>query len=545
MAIEAGKLRPSQAVTQSGPGSLIDLPTLSMIVMTADDWEISHSRRVDEPRLARHLRVATFRNPPYFDAKAGVGGIPATIFPRFLVCPRCRRLAPHSKFSFNAHRSEHICKAPACPGKGYAVAYPARFMVACAKGHLSDFPWHRYCHKPGVVCDEELRLEDSGETGAITDLWVNCPVHDEGESLGHAFGQAGRKRLPGCDAERPWLGAARGCVQQPRVLLRGASNAYFSIVESAIFIPPWSDPLQVALGPLRRAAGESRLGREDGDVGFEVNNAPTLEQLADQIWSALSRRRAARRNLSSTCARRSGGRCRRNPPRSTRRRSSTRDRCRCRRKWIDFVDRVVLLERLREVRALRGFTRIDPIPDIGDLGEVEALENGMAPIMRRRPARWYPGVEFRGEGVFIQLDEEVVRVWEDRPEVKEKASRHAEAQKRWNLAAAWPVEPPRPSRYLLLHSFAHALIRQLSLDCGYASTSLRERIYSSDDPALPQAGLLMGTATPDSDGSLGGLVEMGDAGRAWPADPTAGRTMPSPAPATRTVRARSRTGQNG
>jgi len=45
-------------------------------------------------------------------------------------------------------------------------------------------------------------------------------------------------------------------------------------------------------------------------------------------------------------------------------------------------------------------------------------------------------------------------------------------------------------------------MRQLSLDCGYSSASLRERIYADEN----MAGLLIYTSTPDSDGSLGGLV---------------------------------------
>jgi hypothetical protein len=511
MAVRAGKLRPSQAVTQNGPGSLIDLPTLSMIVMSADDWEPGHSRRVDEPRLARRLRVTTFRNPPFFDYKAGTGGIPATIFPRFLVCPRCNRLAPHTKFSFDPRRSEHTCEAPDCRGKGHAVAYPARFMVACARGHLADFPWHRYVHGPDIDCDAELRLEDTGRTGSITDLWIKCPEHGVSKNLGQAFGQAGRQRLPRCGAERPWFGDTdtAGCQEQPRVLLRGASNAYFPIVESALSIPPWSDPIQVALGLY--AEQMAKVDSLDKTVMWlEVSNAPELEQFTpEQVWSALTRRREGAEETELDL-RQEEWRALQAEPGSIDPRAEFHSRSvPAPPEASDFVGRVVLLERLREVRALRGFTRIDPIPDVGDLGEVEALQSGMAPIMRQRPAQWYPGVDFRGEGIFIQLSEETVAEWEARSAVREMASRHRQAQQLWSQARGLEVKQPSPARYLLLHSLAHAVIRQLSLDCGYSSTSLRERIYSSDDPVMPMAGFLVYTATSDSDGSLGGLVEMG------------------------------------
>ena len=63
MAIRAGKMRPSQIVTQFGPGGLIDLPTLSMVVTGIEDWDTSTARRVDEPRLANKLGVSFFRRP--------------------------------------------------------------------------------------------------------------------------------------------------------------------------------------------------------------------------------------------------------------------------------------------------------------------------------------------------------------------------------------------------------------------------------------------------------------------------------------------------
>ena len=66
------------------------------------------------------------------------------------------------------------------------------------------------------------------------------------------------------------------------------------------------------------------------------------------------------------------------------------------------------------------------------------------------------------------------------------------------------------SRLLLVHSFAHAMIRQLSVDCGYSSTALRERLYIADpdDGSDSMNGVLIYTGSPDSEGSLGGLVRL-------------------------------------
>ena len=47
-------------------------------------------------------------------------------------------------------------------------------------------------------------------------------------------------------------------------------------------------------------------------------------------------------------------------------------------------------------------------------------------------------------------------------------------------------------------------MRQLEIECGYSLTELKERIYFDNDEKM--AGLLIYTASADSQGSLGGLV---------------------------------------
>ncbi len=67
-------------------------------------------------------------------------------------------------------------------------------------------------------------------------------------------------------------------------------------------------------------------------------------------------------------------------------------------------------------------------------------------------------------------------------------------------------------RYVLPHSLAHALIRQFALECGYTCASIRERIYSRPPGGDREvmAGVLLSTAAPDSEGTLGGLVRLGE-----------------------------------
>jgi hypothetical protein len=174
-----------------------------------------------------------------------------------------------------------------------------------------------------------------------------------------------------------------------------------------------------------------------------------------------------------------------------------------------YVSHVVRVVRLREVRAISAFTRIEPPAMASPGGPVRH-----APIQVTRH-NWLPAVEVRGEGIFLALAEKKLNRWENSKTVIERAEDiHFRYRTDWQSRTGNTGQPPRKitARFLLLHTLAHVLMRQLALECGYSSASLRERLYVGDDPTL-MSGILIYTATSDSDGTLGGLVRQGLSGR--------------------------------
>jgi len=178
------------------------------------------------------------------------------------------------------------------------------------------------------------------------------------------------------------------------------------------------------------------------------------------------------------------------------------------------VRRVLAVDRLRKVNAIVGFTRIDEMDRIND------LSSRLVTLSRSARPEWAVATEDRGEGVFLQLDEAAVSLWESRVEVSalweaHRASHRRNFERRFSETAsqAHPDSRLKPPRYWLLHTLAHVLIREMAMSSGYGAASLSERIYAWGDGGAerpPAAGLLICTTASDSDGTLGGLVRLSE-----------------------------------
>jgi hypothetical protein len=168
----------------------------------------------------------------------------------------------------------------------------------------------------------------------------------------------------------------------------------------------------------------------------------------------------------------------------------------------DGIEAVIQLHRLREVLALAGFTRFEAVmPDIQGEYEtdVERAQIALDP-------QWFPAVENRGEGIFIQLRAQAVKDWFGRLVVKERIDNLMAGHERWMKdRKTQRVFPGGP--YVLLHTLSHLLIQSLSMRCGYPASSIRERIYA--DSESERFGILLYTGSPDAEGTLGGLVQEG------------------------------------
>lgn len=506
-----GSLRPSQVISTFGPGAIVDLRSSSVMIAGLDQWSTDQRLLVDEPRLQRALRVEGL-----YQITDGRGRsersnvIPSVLFPKYMVCSACRRLST-DMYRWLDRLNQYRCSNESCPDRsnGGGRVFPARFLLACEHGHVDEFPWRDYVHGGQTVCRAPLRLEEVGRRGTIADVSVVCVRHGS-RSMAEAFDPGKRRTLfPSCSARRPWLPRAEfdpsACSAQPRPLLRGASNLFFPIVRSALSIPPWSDRIQEVVARRERDLQRVQSLNDLRDL-LRLANFTDLESWSpEQIWSALEKRRGMVPPTLQDLLQPEWDAVCKSP--DIDQGEFQKQKTAVAGPFQSWLKAVFMIKRLKEVRAIQAFTRIDSWADIEAGSEPDPQR--VAPLAEEAPT-WLPALLTRGEGVFFQLMEGRVRAWEESATVVEVARLVAQAHDRWRSDRQLPPAPSPSSRYVLLHSLSHLLMRQMALECGYSTSALRERIYASHDPAFPMAGFLIYTSTPDSEGSLGGLVDLAE-----------------------------------
>ena len=530
---DVGDLRPSQILTTFGVGSIIDLPNIAAMVMGLDDWPIHYSSEINEERLLASVQnalgsqVKKLLTPPRteesgsmsnaFDERAYVG-VPVAPFPRWMVCPSCQLLAPLGSGLFTLKtepyrpdRARYIHTNCTKPGKPPTMV-PARFVVACKHGHLDDFPWVEYVHQGRTNCRYRMRLRE-GISGEAADVLVVCEVCNSSRSMAHAFGPGNEENLPACRGRRPHLRdyEPEGCeVEHVRAMLQGASNSWFAVILSALSLPTAADQLS-------QLVDDHWITLEKAQTQQNVELLRMVGQLNDfakfsdqQIWDAVQKKRSGggQPGNEPTDLKSPEWDIFSNPTTVPPNRYFKLRAVQPPLGYRTIFKKIVLVERLREVRALIGFTRIESPGDYDTPFQVPKEQ--LAPLSRTEP-KFVPANEVNGEGIFFEFSEETITAWESNLAAHDKL--FYEAHQRWRESRNHPQpKAGYPTiRYILLHSFAHAVIRQLAVECGYTAASIRERIYSRPaDEGQPMAGVLIYTAAPDSEGTLGGLVSLGE-----------------------------------
>ena len=538
MAISNKPMRRSALLSPWGVGAIVPFPNEeSLMIAGLDMWNYSSAEPflIKDERLQKRLGVKELRWPPDFrdrstDPRNCNLTIPAVRFPSWHYCPFCGGMKKVGLYT----------KQPVCDcfqwshgrkcdqGKRFKHRLiPERFVVVCPNGHIDDFPVAEWLHyDSGHEYNPEtchIRRSTGGTSASLSGVQYECTCGAKKSVAGAlrpgALARIGYK----CKSSKPWLGKTEDledkCKAQPedlKVIQRGATNAWFADVRSSIYIPTddesTSKQLVAAVNQCYSAVAEHRvegnidrqmisfyalLFKVDPDALYDaivkkINNTEGLPDV-NEMMSEDEYRIAEYKMLVKTSGSDALEFHSINYPIS---KYAAEIR--------PFFKSITLVKKLRETRAFVGFSRLEP-DSSDDIREKKKM-------LRLGSGNWLPAIEVFGEGIFFEFNEDCMKDWASKPGVLQRIGILNTAYKNSNFGKkeAGNLRP----EFVLIHTFAHLIINQLSYECGYGSSSIRERIYCekcSDNSKM--CGALIYTASGDSEGSLGGLVRQGECGR--------------------------------
>jgi len=490
-------MRPSQLIYHNGPGAIVDLLDRSVMVMAADTWRIPFQSSIKDERVLQALNKEEIKLLNEYPDKVEVTVTP---FPKWKICPKCQMMT-----NYTDKNHCHYCEQ-----NGEIIPlYPSRFVISCAKGHVSDFPYVEWVHQnKSCTADQPvLKLLKKGDSGSLSDLSVTCVKCQATMSLANILTKDALKDIvPVCTGEQYWLQQTEPCGEEVKTYLRGASNIYSPSIVSFLQIPlseEHRDPLMKKVLNHKSTLDSVKenddkfttllsvleFDSEDKERILHILNVAHDESLSyqsirKQEWNTLVKKDI--NDLSESGYK-----------------SKSVSIHQKMRRYFSAIHRV---DAVPQLQVHRGFKRIEYV----DRFEIEGSEK-LLPIMKNKQNNWLPGIKNIGEGIFFQFNRSTILNWQNKhhpDDISKIIMEHFNAQREKLGYNNIPFD----SKYVMMHTFSHALIKELANHSGYATTALKERIYCDDQ----MEGVLIYTASGDSEGTLGGLIEQSSEDKLYP-----------------------------
>lgn len=522
-------IRLSHLLGHSGVGAIVRGSNELVVVQDTRQWTdrngISAGKLipyVERVRTALGIKEQ-LREPPVAKelSNGQVEGtcVPAMRFPSWMRCPACGAMY---RWPWRNNQPDYVprCNHPDC--KRQPRLEQVTWILVDIDGYLADVPWpflaHQSAREPtqrNCKVQDQLRLIERG----YEERMLRCDAcHAEVRFRGDERLGFGQGRM------QPWtkddLVSPREIVEKhdnvlAQVLAINDTRAYAPVAESVLVIPPESrvrkgtvvdrlyrnsgdrariDRARNSLarkGIIRTLATEYRCSSDEietalADIyhGYPLYGENlTPGQLRESEFKAFLEVLADQRDDEDLVTRNNSDGWREMGMRTTLDTDGL--------KIVQGLRYLVRVDRLKAVKVFKGFTR---------LGGKEIVPPDIV-----GKSDWLPAIELYGEGIFLALDEERLKAWEKIPSV---VSRLNLLLPRFAQSGRDAPNPPT-TRFMLLHTLSHLLMRQIEFEGGYPAASLIERIYCASAPE-PMAGILIHVAVADIAGSLGGLAELGE-----------------------------------
>ena len=531
--IELIPIRLSHLLRHCSVGAVVRGPDYLMTVKDIREWT-DRSGKIAAPliRYVERVRSALgieqeLREPPLAqkleDGRVDGVCVPAMRFPGWMRCPKCGLMYYKPWLEMEGDHRPHCLRCDKRPR-----LEQVQWILVHAAGHLAEVPWHYLAHQDAKTpTQKQCRAVWRGPPYIRLIEGIKRQLRCETCKATRQFWEGKQNPPLKIDRQQPWLKSSpdspAGDEGLAEVMGVNDVRVHYPVTKNALVIPPESrirqgtvvDRLysssdqrrqidqavtpQAKKGRFKSLAAELRCTPEDIDqawsaieqgyplYGASITKGLLLESeyqafieemvdVSDDEDFVTQHQTGAWKHLMKEL-----------PADSKPQRINK------------LVSRLVVVTRLREIQIFTGFCR------------VALTKETLVPPDIDGKSEWLPAIELYGEGIFISLDETILNQWEDqweklpRPQELIRIFRRRFEGAPIRFASELTVTP----RFLLLHTLAHILIRQLETVAGYPAASLKERIYCAVGKE-PMAGILIYVAVPDVVGSLGGLAELAE-----------------------------------
>lgn len=271
------QIRPSQFVTTYGPGSLLRIGQLQMMMpsfqhMVQDLLKIEQFRKPDEnekwgldkfqipdKKIEKIIngilekngmrdnsgRINIFKLPSNADLSLPSGSILYTteIFPRWAICKR-HNILKKLEFDKKWILPCSICRAE---NRSFDEGVGIRFIQACPRGHMGDVNWQREVHGSSKCEGDEYDWDEEGNNFEVTCRTCNAKTTYGGirsKSENNHLECSGQWAETGHNDHLPCNENADGeMIGTAKLVLKNASNLRITHVVSSLVIPPFTDRL--------------------------------------------------------------------------------------------------------------------------------------------------------------------------------------------------------------------------------------------------------------------------------------------------------------
>lgn len=192
------------------------------------------------------------------------------------------------------------------------------------------------------------------------------------------------------------------------------------------------------------------------------------------------------------------------------------------------ISKLVKIKKLKLTSVQTGYSRQEPIDkdlfaqegdDFIKLGQDKFLKAKFTSTKGNK-TDYLPAIESYGEGVFISLEKKRLdswfsKNWKDVADFRERIGRVQKNARSNEFIIMTHDKKERvndaqyTSKFILLHTLSHILIKELEFVVGYPATSLAERLYVN---SAEMQGFLIYTIA-GAEGSYGGLITQANAER--------------------------------